>query len=187
MSVVYPPPTNYIKPQICFERTPEDIELLTKDLPFQISGRSSEELLELAENAQYATLFAGRLVEAVLRAGNDVSAAHECMLACFSDDPEKIHEIALDWATPDLSAITGEYPVTPDVKLEPAVERAIRVARKTFHKSAIALPLINMWVNMGLDLGLNEQDVMTAGASILDLKTAFGPLNCDCRYCNEKE
>jgi len=186
---VYPPPAGFHKPLIKFSRTAEDEAVLDCAGPvsFEMDGDAdNSHIAEMTEQAQYATLFAGRLCEAVLRAGNDINAAHECILACFSDNPDQVHTIALDWATPDMSDLTGEVVKQEEAELDPAIERAIKQIRHNFQKSAVALPVINMWINMGFQIGLEREAVLDAGTSILNLQGAFGSIICTCRYCEEE-
>jgi hypothetical protein len=183
------PPADLIKPHVRFGITDHDLEIFEAAAQKEVSvlihdtAGTSDHVESMTRQAQASTLFAGRMLDALIRVGNPIETAHMCLQALFSETPDQAERIALDWAIPDLSMITGETNNDPQPELDPVLERMLKVAQQQFVRAAAAMPVLNSWVQIGLKVGLNSDEVFDAASSILDLDQVFNGLVCQCSEC----
>ena len=195
-------PTTYILPTVRFETTDEERDMLTSthagippnadfksmnlDDAFEMLRDPNKETDETVFATQAHLLLVMRVFTGALRVGNTIEDAHVAVVAMLTSPPNSTSTIALDWAKPDMSALTGEPHGDPTPELDQQIKRMIKRIERVFKKTAAMMPATISWSRIGMDLGLNPQDVAVAAGSSLDFDYVMGDMTCFCDCCNEK-
>lgn len=194
-------PSDYIRPSVRFDLNAGE-ESMLKSAPLNILPASSQDEAEALANgilnqeeldqpsqvmrqAQTGLLLTLRVMLAIIRWGNPISYAHLAMRDIMSTTPDRAEELALRWAAPDLSDLTGEPRVQPDVEMTVEMRGVMKRAVKTFTHCATVMPSLHVWMNIGQMLGVNNDILEEAAYSMMDTRVIFEG-HCDCDQCTEE-
>lgn len=194
-------PTDYIKPTVRFDLNAEERDLLIQaqgvlrvaasdDIAdvldaLETIGNESEPADENMLAAQASMMLIARIMVGALTAGNSVESAHLAAVAMLSQGPQYTESIALDWARPDLSDLTGEPISDPAPDLPDSIHRMNRRIVRTFTNTAMKMPMSAGWAKLGVSMGLDADKVAEAAGSLLDFPYIFGDVTCNCSFCEE--
>jgi hypothetical protein len=189
-------------PTVRFDTTDEERNLLTSThagIPHNADFKSMDleqafDMLRDPNKETDQTIFATqahmllvmRIFIGSLRVGNTIEDTHTAVIAMLSGHPKDTSTLALDWAKPDMSALTGEPNDDPMPELDQTIKRMIKRVERVFKKTAAMMPATISWSRIGMDLGLNPEDVAVAAGSSLDFDYVMGDMTCFCDYCKEK-
>jgi hypothetical protein len=197
-----PVPSTYIVPTIRFDVTEEERELLSSthsgiashidfkslslDDAFDKLKQPNDEVDETLFATQAHMLLVMRIFIGALRVGNTIEDCHACVIALLSHHPKDTMTVALDWAKPDMSELTGDHHDDPAPELDHQTKRLMKRVARVFKKTASMMPATISWSRIGMDLGLNPEDVAVAAGSSLDFDYIMGDITCNCSYCTNK-
>lgn len=196
-------PTDYIKPTVRFDVTAEERAGLIQGQGVMhiTEANGLDDILQTLKNidagdqptdeamlaSQTAMMLIARVMSGALRVGNSVESAHLAAVAMLTQGPKNVESIALDWAKPDLSDLTGEPVCDPAPDLPDPIARMIKRIERTFTATAMKMPMTAGWARLGVSMGLDVDKVGAAAGSMLDFPYIFGDVTCDCTVCNDPE